>query len=86
MPGSERFQIIERLKPALLQASNGRAKLDRLAEEALIIEDLGLASLDLLELRFELENCWQIRISDEEAIRLRTIGDIVDLITKRQTP
>ncbi len=50
--------------------------------EALIIEDIGLASLELLELRFELEERWKTRITDEEAIRLKTIHDVVDLIAE----
>jgi acyl carrier protein len=83
MTPKERASIIDELKPALDRASNGRAKLDHVKEEALIIEDIGLASLDLLELRFELEERWQTRITDEEAIRLKTIRDVVDLIAGR---
>jgi acyl carrier protein len=82
MGEEERSRIIEELKPALALASNGRAKLTDLTEESHIIEDVGLASLDLLELRFELENHWGMQISDEQAIGLRTIGDIVDLIAR----
>ena len=83
MTPEERARTIEQLKPALVRASNGRAKLDQVNEDALIIEDIGLASLDLLELRFELEERWQTRITDEEAIRLKTIRDVVDLIAQR---
>ncbi len=83
MTPEERVGIIEQLKPALVRASNGRAKVDQVNEDALIIEDIGLASLDLLELRFELEDRWQTRITDEEAIRLKTIRDVVDLIAQR---
>jgi acyl carrier protein len=83
MTPEERGGIIEQLKPALVRASNGRAKVDQVNEDALIIEDIGLASLDLLELRFELEERWRTRITDEEAIRLKTIRDVVDLIAKR---
>lgn len=83
MTAEERVGIVEQLKPALIRASNGRAKLDQVKEDALIIEDIGLASLDLLELRFELEERWQTRITDEEAIRLKTIRDVVDLIEQR---
>jgi acyl carrier protein len=83
MTAEERSQIIEQLKPALLRASNGRAHLDQVVEQSLIIEDIGLASLDLLELRFELEERWKTRITDEEAIRLKTIHDVVDLIADR---
>jgi acyl carrier protein len=83
MTPDERAGIIEEPKPALVRASNGRAKLDHAKEDALIIEDIGLASLDLLELRFELEERWQTQITDEEAIRLKTIRDMVDLIAGR---
>ncbi len=82
MDEDSRREIIEQLKPALALASNARANLSDLTEGSTIIEDVGLASLDLLELRFELENQWQIQISDEQAIGLRTIGDIVDLIAQ----
>lgn len=80
---AERAQIVEELKPALAHASNNRAKLDQLREDARVIEDVGLASLDLLELRFELEARWKTRITDEEALHLKTIGDVVDLIVER---
>jgi acyl carrier protein len=80
----DRAQIIEELKPALDRASNGRAKLEDVAEQSLIIEDIGLASLDLLELRFELEDRWKTRITDQEAIRLKTIGDVVNLVIERK--
>jgi acyl carrier protein len=84
MISHDRPKIIEGLKPALSRASNGRASLDRLTEDSRIIEDLGLASLDLLELRFELEETWKMRITDEEAIRLKTIRDVVDLVVVRR--
>jgi acyl carrier protein len=86
MGEDERCRIIEQLKPALALASNGRAKLTDLTEGSHIIEDVGLASLDLLELRFELENRWRMQISDEQAIGLRTIGDIVDVVARSTHP
>jgi acyl carrier protein len=83
MTPADRGDIIEQLKAALMKASNGRARLDRFTDEALIIEDIGLASLDLLELRFELEERWNMRISDTEALQLRTIRDVVELVRRR---
>jgi len=46
--------------------------------------DIGLASLDLLELRFELQDRWKTRITNVEAIRLKTIGDVVNLVIERK--
>jgi acyl carrier protein len=78
-----RAQIIEQLKPVLSRVSNGRAKVDHLAEEARIIEDIGLASLDLLELRFELEEAWHAKLTDEETVSLKTIRDVVNVILEK---
>jgi acyl carrier protein len=78
-----RAQIIEQLKPVLSRVSNGRAKVDHLAEEARIIEDIGLASLDLLELRFELEEAWNAKLTDEETVSLKTIRDVVNVILEK---
>jgi acyl carrier protein len=83
MMAVDRAQIIEELKPALVRASNNRAKLGQIKEHSRVIEDIGLASLDLLELRFELEERWKTHITDEEAIRMKTIGDVVDILLKR---
>jgi acyl carrier protein len=80
---SERTQVLDGVKAALSRASNGRARLDQIGDDSLIIEDVGLASLDLLELRFELEERWNLRITDEEVVRLRTVGDIVSLLLQR---
>jgi len=75
--------ILESLRVALDRASNGRAKLDRLDDSARLIEDIGLSSLDLLDLRCELEERWQTKVADEELMQLRTFGDIVQLIERR---
>ena len=75
-----RDEILEKLSGALDRASNGRAKLDRLVDDARIIEDVGLSSLDLLDLRYDVEELWQMKVTDEELMQLRTIGDVVRLI------
>lgn len=83
MTASTREQIVAKLHGALDRASNGRAKLAQLDGQAKIIEDIGLSSLDLLDLRCELEELWQTKLSDEETAQLRTVDDIVSLIESR---
>ena len=85
MTTETRAQVIKQLQPVLSRVSNGRAKVDHLAEDARIIEDIGLASLDLLELRFELETAWNATITDQEAISLKTIGDVVNIVLEKST-
>jgi acyl carrier protein len=46
-------------------------------------EDLGIDSLTKLELILEFENTFEIRIEDIELSNLKTVGDIVAIITKK---
>ena len=48
---------------------------EKLTEEASFIEDLGADSLDQVELVMALEKEFDIDIPDEEAEKLRTVGD-----------
>ncbi len=43
-------------------------------------EDLGADSLDVVELIMELEDVFNVQISDEDAEKIITIGDAVDYI------
>lgn len=48
--------------------------------ETKIKEDLNADSLDVVELMMDLEENFGIKISDEEATQMSTIGDIVKYI------
>ncbi|HEY6899002.1 MAG TPA: acyl carrier protein [Puia sp.] len=52
-----------------------------LVETASFSTDLGLDSLDVLEAFMEMEKAFGIRISDEEAEKLTTVGSVIDYIT-----
>ena len=45
-------------------------------------EDLSADSLDLVELMMNLEEQYHITIADEDLVKMRTIGDVVNYITK----
>ncbi|HVT40041.1 MAG TPA: acyl carrier protein [Gemmatimonadaceae bacterium] len=48
---------------------------EKLTTEASFIEDLGADSLDIVELVMEFEKEFNIDIPDEDAEKLRTVGD-----------
>jgi len=52
----------------------------RVTEETRFREDLEADSLDLYTLVQELEDSYGIRIPDEEAARIRTVGNAVDYV------
>ena len=53
--------------------------------EAGLAEDLGADSLSLIILVMELEDRFELKISDEAATQIRTVGDAVRLIQEGVT-
>jgi acyl carrier protein len=53
---------------------------DRITESAHFREDLSADSLDLYTLVQELEDTYGIKMSDEEAARIQTVGAAVDFV------
>ncbi|MEJ8544378.1 acyl carrier protein [Brevibacillus borstelensis] len=49
--------------------------------EASFKEDLGADSLDVVELVMELEDEFDLEISDEDAEKITTVGEVVSYIT-----
>lgn len=52
----------------------------RLNDETELLMDLNLESLGMFEIVIELEETYDLQISDAEIDRIHTIGDIVDFI------
>jgi acyl carrier protein len=46
------------------------------------IEDIGADSLDIVELVMELEEEFEITIPDEQAEKIKTVGEAIDYIDK----
>jgi acyl carrier protein len=53
---------------------------EKLTPEASFIEDLGADSLDIVELVMEFEKEFNIDIPDEDAEKIRTVGDAIAYI------
>ena len=57
---------------------------DKITPEARLIEDLGADSLDTVEMLMTLEDEFGIAIPDDEAVKLKTVGSIVELIDSKR--
>ena len=53
---------------------------DRITPDVKLVEDLGIDSLDTLEMLMALEDEYGIQISNEDAQELKTVQDIVNYI------
>jgi acyl carrier protein len=78
-----RADVIDQLHGIFDQVTDGRVDAKQIQESSHLYDDLGLTSLDLLELRFEMESTWNVTVSDEEGQQIRTVGDVIDLIVAR---
>jgi acyl carrier protein len=56
----------------------------QLLETANIYDDLGIDSLDIIEFQMEMEKKFRISIMDEEGEKLRTVGNIIQLIKNKK--
>ena len=63
-----------------LLASQLNVGVDTINDSSKIVEDLGADSLDMIEMLMSLEEQFGIAVSDEEAEKLKTVGDVVALI------
>ena len=55
---------------------------EEVVPEASFIDDLGADSLDIVELVMELEEEFEITIPDEQAEKIKTVGEAIDYIER----
>ncbi len=56
---------------------------EKVKSEASFIDDLGADSLDIVELVMAMEEEFDIEIPDEDAEKLRTVGDVASYMEKK---
>jgi acyl carrier protein len=73
----------ERVKQIIMDQLGVSA--EQVTPDASFIDDLGADSLDTVELVMALEEEFDIEIPDEDAEKLRTVGDALDYLKKHVT-
>jgi acyl carrier protein len=78
---ASREEVFERVKEVLVEQLG--VDESQVTEAASFQEDLDADSLDLVELIMELEDQFGVKISDEDAQSIQTVGQAVDYISER---
>jgi acyl carrier protein len=76
-----REEVFEHVKGILVETLS--VDEDKVTMDARFQEDLETDSLDLVELVMTMEEKFGIKITDEEAADIKTVGDAVDFVMTR---
>jgi acyl carrier protein len=79
---ASRDEVFERIREVLAERLS--VEESDVTEEANFQEDLGADSLDLVEMIMELEDQFGIKIPDEDAQQIQTVGQAVEYVTSHQ--
>ena len=79
---ASRAEVFERVKEVLVEQLG--VDESEVTEEASFQEDLDADSLDLVELIMELEDNFGMKIPDEDAQKITTVGQAVDYVASHQ--
>ena len=72
--------MLDKIKSMLAEQLNIAE--DKITPSSKIIDDLGADSLDVVEMLMKLEDDFGVSVSDDEALELKTVQDIIDIIEK----
>jgi len=75
-------KIAEEVKKVIVELLS--VEESQVTENAKFVDDLGADSLDTVELVMALEEKFDIEISDEDAQKIKTVGEAIEYIEKKK--
>lgn len=77
------MNVEEKVKNIIVEQLNVDA--ESVTPEASFIEDLGADSLDIVELVMTMEEEFDMEIPDEDAEKIKSVGDVITYVKARST-
>jgi acyl carrier protein len=76
-----REEVLTKVREHL--ATELEVPIEEISDSTKLREDLDADSLDLYELVMELEDTYGIKVAEEDAAQIETVGDAVDFVAAR---
>ncbi len=76
-------EIIKRLGTILTEKMKKEIDMDKVTNDSMLQEDIGIDSLEVVELLYEIEQEFNVSISDDEATGLKNVNDVVENIKSK---
>jgi len=73
-----RENIAEEIKNIISESLS--IKIEEIKEDSKFVDDLGADSLDIVELVMAMETKFNIEIPDEDAQKIKTVGEAIDYV------
>lgn len=70
--------LVDKIKELIAKQLN--KPIEEVTEEKEVVKDLGADSLDVVEMLMSLEEEFNITVPEEDAVNIKTVGDIIKLI------
>ncbi len=74
------MEVIDRVKKIIVDQLGVDAS--KISEDSSFVDDLGADSLDIVELIMAFEEEFDIEIPDEDAEKIKTVGDAIKYLNK----
>ena len=72
------MDAVNKVKELIAQQLN--KSVEEITDDKEIVKDLGADSLDVVEMLMSLEEEFNVTVPEEDAVNIKTVGDIVEFI------